>query len=464
MIGETIRGLELIDEFDINDIDDIEVKKKALSGKEYIKFVGNTTSLPLIPPTLSQNVLFTGGIGSGKTNGISELVDQLLDKMGSNDVMIIFDSKGDFYNLFGSINNKKLDVQYLSNDNNSTVIWNMFKEAVIDLPNNASRPEINDALSELSSILFQPMIDKDKNNPFFTLASKNIFYGILKVLCEKYYIPARNPNAITNRMIFNYSQKPASEIVKDFTSPQCYPDLNQLVDYLGRVDAKGDFHFNNQGTSVLATLRNSLLELFKGNFVKDGNFSIRDYIIKKGSKLLFIEYDIRQGKVLAPIYKALLDFAIKEALGRHNGKRNIFFVIDEFRLLPKLEYMDAGVNFGRSLGAKFIVGIQNILQVDEVYGNALSRSILSGFLTTVNFRTTDFETREYIKSIFGKRVYVYDNISLSGGQSREQDDVVTDSDILKLVIGQAIICLPVITKNPVKFQFMKWEDYLKNKK
>lgn len=28
MIGETIRGLELIDEFDINDIDDIEVKKK----------------------------------------------------------------------------------------------------------------------------------------------------------------------------------------------------------------------------------------------------------------------------------------------------------------------------------------------------------------------------------------------------------------------------------------------------
>ena len=461
---ETIRGLELIEEFNINKIEDLETRKKALSGKDYIKFIGKNASLPLIPPTLSQNILFTGGIGSGKTNGICELVDQLLDKVGANDVMIIFDSKGDFYDQFGKSRNTRMDIQYLSNDSANTVVWNIFKEAVINLPNNASKRDINDALMELSSILFQPMIDRDKNNPFFTLASKNIFYGILKVLSEKYYVATRNPDSITNRMIFEYSQKPVADIVKDFTSPQCYSELNQLVDYLGRMDAKGDFRFNDQGASVLATLRNSLLELFKGNFVKDGNFSIRDYITKKGCKLLFIEYDIRQGQVLAPIYKALLDFGIKESLSRHKGKRNVFFVIDEFRLLPKLEYMDAGVNFGRSLGTKFIVGIQNILQIDEVYGSAMSRSILSGFLTTVNFRTTDYETREYIKGIFGKRVYVYDNISLSGGQTREQDDVITDSDILKLVTGQAIICLPILTKNPIKFQFLKWEDYLKTKK
>lgn len=464
MLEETIRGLEIVEDFNFNIIEDLETRKKALSGKDYIKFVGKKISLPLIPPTLSQNILFTGGIGSGKTNGICELIDQLLDKLGNNDVMIIFDSKGDFYNQFGNNRNPKMEVQYLSNDASNTVVWNIFKEAVIDLPSNASRREINDALMELSSILFQPMIDRDKNNPFFTLASKNIFYGILRVLCEKYYIPTRNPDAVTNRMIFEYSQKSVNDIVKDFTSPQCYSELNQLVDYLGRVDSKGNFKFNDQGASVLATLRNNLLELFKGNFVKDGKFSIRDFIIKKGCKLLFIEYDIRQGQVIAPIYKALIDFGIKEALGRHKGKRNVFFVIDEFRLLPKLEYMDAGVNFGRSLGTKFIVGIQNILQIDEVYGNSLSRSILSGFLTTVNFRTTDYETREYIKGIFGKRVYVYDNISLAGGQTREQDDVITDSDILKLSTGQAIVCVPVLTKNPIKFQFLKWEDYVKTKK
>ena len=378
--------------------------------------------------------------------------------------MIIFDSKGDFTERFPAQLYPKLNVKFLSNDGISTVFWNVFKEAVIDLPPSATRQEINDALLEMSSILFQPMIDKDKNNPFFTLAAKNIFYGISKVLCEKYYIQTRNPNAVTNRMIFEYSQKPVEEIVKDFTSPGCYSELNQLVDYLGRLDSNLGFKFNDQGASVLATLRNTLLEIFKGNFVKDGSFSVREFISSPGSKVLFVEYDIRQGQVLAPIYKAILDFAIKEALSRHRVKRNVFFVIDEFRLLPKLDYMDAGVNFGRALGAKFIIGIQNILQIDDVYGKPMARSILSGFLTSVNFRTVDSETREYIKSLFGKRIYVYDNLNITGGQTRERDDVVTDNDILKLKTGQAIIGIPVLTKNPILFQFLKYDDYLKQKK
>lgn len=93
----------------------------------------------------------------------------------------------------------------------------------------------------------------------------------------------------------------------------------------------------------------------------------------------------------------------------------------------------------------------------------MARSILSGFLTTVNFRTIDADTREYIKSLFGKRTYVYDNLSISGGQTREKDDVITDNDILKLKTGEAIIGIPTLTKNPIVFQFLKYEDYLKNK-
>lgn len=100
-MGElTINGLELVDKFHPNQIDDDTIKKKFFSGKQFIKFYGNQIELPLIPPALSQNILFTGGIGSGKTNAICELLDQLLDKMGKNDVMIIFDSKGDFAERF----------------------------------------------------------------------------------------------------------------------------------------------------------------------------------------------------------------------------------------------------------------------------------------------------------------------------------------------------------------------------
>ena len=59
---------------------------------------------------------------------------------------------------------------------------------------------------------------------------------------------------------------------------------------------------------------------------------------------------------------------------------------------------------------------------------------------------------------------MYDNLNITGGQTRERDDVVTDNDILKLKTGQAIIAIPVLTKNPILFQFLKYDDYLKQKK
>lgn len=459
---ETIKGLELIRGFSIQEIDDDEVKRQVQQKPKLCKFYGENAKIPLTSTAFSQHILFTGGIGTGKTNAIFQLADQIIDRVGKSDTVIIFDSKGDFLNQFNA-KACKCRKFVLSNDSSSTVTWNMFKETVIGLPQSATREEVDNALRELSSITFQPIIEKDKNNPFFTLASKNIFYGILKVLSEKYYIPTRNPNAVTNRMIYEFSRKPVEEMVKAFTAPSCIGELGQLVDYLGRYDEHHNFQFNNQGAAVLATMRNILLDIFRGNFVRDGQFSIRETISENQSTIIFVEYDIREGFLLAPIYKTIMDFAIKESLSRNNTKRRVFFFIDEFRLLPKLEYMDSGVNFGRSLGLKFIVGIQNILQIDEVYGKAMSRSILSGFVSSVNFRTTDVETREYIKSLFGKRVYLVDNLSRTGGQSRERDDVVTDDDILKLRVGQAIVSVPSLTKNPVLFQFLSYEDYQKNK-
>ena len=45
---------------------------------------------------------------------------------------------------------------------------------------------LDENLMELASSLFQTIIEKDANNPFFTLASKNIFYGLLKLLANNY--------------------------------------------------------------------------------------------------------------------------------------------------------------------------------------------------------------------------------------------------------------------------------------
>ena len=82
---------------------------------------------------------------------------------------------------------------------------------------------------------------------------------------------------------------------------------------------------------------------------------------------------------------------------------------------------------------------------------------MSGFVTNINFRTTDLETREYIKSLSGEQIYEYEVMSLSGGKQREKASVITDEDILKLNVGEAIINIPVLDKNPIRFQFREFK-------
>lgn len=447
-----IEGLEL------RETSPQKAQMKLLSHKGVI-LPGTSFSLPLIPPIFSQHILFSGGIGSGKTNAINHIVQQLIDKRTANDVVIIFDSKGDFLQKFGP---RLPDKTVISNDQNATKTWNMFNEALIDY-NRYGVKSLDENLMELSSSLFQTIIEKDANNPFFTLASKNIFYGLLKLLANEHLTEHMqgNKTKINNKLIYDLSKLDSSKIAILFNDPKHKKDLSQLVYYLGRMktdkDGKQTLAENDQGASVIATLRNVLIDIFKGKFAEVGDFSIREFVRNKGGKFLFIEYDLSQGRVLAPIYKVMIDMAIKESLCRERSKGNVFFIIDEFRLLPKLDFMDAGVNLGRGLGAKFIVGIQNLKQIEAIYGEAEAKSILSGFVTNINFRTTDLETREYIKSLSGEQIYEYEVMSLSGGKQREKASVITDEDILKLNVGEAIINIPVLDKNPIKFQFKEFK-------
>jgi len=182
---------------------------------------------------------------------------------------------------------------------------------------------------------------------------------------------------------------------------------------------------------------------------------VRDAIRRKGGHCIFIEYDLGIGNLLTPIYRLLLDLAIKESLCREKSEGNVWFIIDEFRLLPNLQHVDSGVNFGRSLGAKFMIGAQSIEQIFHGYGESLARSILSGFMTTVAFRVNDATTREFIKGLFGKnrkREAYMAAVQTRGIVENVRDaNVVEDWDITNLPTGQAILGVP--GNMPFLFQF-----------
>ena len=207
--------------------------------------------------------------------------------------------------------------------------------------------------------------------------------------------------------------------------------------------------------ATIAFMQQVIQESFRSSFGRKGDFSIRRFLRGKGARALFLEYDIASGAMLTPVYKTMLDLAMKEAMSRNRAVGRVFFVLDEFALLPELTHLSNGLNFGRSLGLRFIVGTQNIKQVEEMYGDKMAVSVLSGFGTVFAFRLYDGSSREFVRDRFGhnRKLTRFDSAVRSKGVAEEVGDgyVVEDWDLSSLAVGTCIAAIP--ESAPVRFTF-----------
>lgn len=409
----------------------VENPKCAFIG---VNNAGQDIYVPIDNNLLSRHMMLLGGIGTGKTNTFNQLIRQLRQTMTRDDIMIIFDTKGDFYNAFyrpGDI--------VISNDNTATGptgpdYWNIFNEIELD-------EHMEENIVEISKSLFHQKLEKT-NQPFFPTAAKDLFAAILTHFSRNRNIKANN------RALRSFLDASPTSQIREILMQ--HDDLKSMVNYI--FDDRSP-----QTQGVISELQQMSREIFLGNFKKEGTLSMRNIVRQKGGRIVFIEYDLGIGNMLSPIYSLMFDLAIKEALCRKKSEGNVYFITDEFSLIPNLQHVDDAVNFGRSLGVKFMIGIQNIDQVYENYGENRARSLLSGFLTSVCFRVNDPQSKEYIKEMFGmnrkKEIFM---ASVQGRGITEQirdANVVEDWDISALQTGEAIIGLP--GKPPFIFKFKR---------
>jgi len=220
----------------------------------------------------------------------------------------------------------------------------------------------------------------------------------------------------------------------------------------------------NEGSATTQSFLNPLWsvvnEVFSAHFAEAGDFSIKKAIKDRGGKSIFLEYDIVNSNLIDTIYTVLLDLASKDALGNTDENRHVYFILDEFPLIPKLNYIDNLLNFERTRGVRVIAGIQNNNQVKNTYGDSLGTSILSGFSTYAAFHLFDEESRRFISERHGtnrKLIQVdYIDASRNGEQEYERGNVIEDWDFVKLQQGQCIVSLP--DKNPYLFYPTKYPE------
>lgn len=416
------------------------------ADKPLLTFPGYTLSgrrgFDLDAGVFSKHLLLLGGSGCGKTNAFSFVLQELRRRMTENDIAIVFDTKGEFFDGFSKPGDYVIGNSARFRSISHT--WNIFEEILAD-----GWEEENFTINarEISAALFHGR--GSSSQPFFCNAARDIFRGLLVhfVRCAKadpeHWMPRLN-NECLLRAIQSFSTK---EYLKVFKS---YPDLNNLLTYFGDGTS-------NQALGVFGELNSMVSEYFVGIIARhnpERSISMRQAVRRKGGRAMFVEYDLSIGETLAPVYRLLIDQALKEALGRSEREGNVYLIADEFKLLPKLQHIDDALNFGRGLGVRVMAGIQSIDQLYDIYGEEKGAVIAGGFGSMFAFHTNDGSSRDYITKRFGSNIMVYDYVSAQRNTivSNERDgNTVEEWDQMNLGVGQAIIGLGYAP--PFLFQF-----------
>lgn len=406
-------------------------------------YKGKPTSFEIDTDTLSKHSLFIGGTGCGKTTLFYHFISQIRSRMTSDDVMIIFDSKGDFYSKFG--NDKDYVLGNSSQYSSRSVKWNIFREILAD---GFKEKDYLLNIQEICNSFFAERIQKSQNT-FFPHAAADLLSAIITMLIRD----SLGSKEIMNETFYNDTLRvilDGSTVEDLINNIESYSDLISVVSY---INGEG-----SQTQGVLSEMYSVVKEIFIGVFSERGAFSIRDFVRSKGGKTLFIEYDLSIGSILSPIYSLLFDLALKEALGQSsNRKGNVYLICDEFRLLPNLKHIDDGVNFGRSLGVKVFAGLQSINQLIEVYGEARGKNIAAGFSSVYAFRANDTATRKFVIDLYGQNYILdhYSSVDKKYMEDKRQGNTVEDWDMMSLNVGEAIVGLPF--SKPFRFQFANFK-------
>lgn len=404
---------------------------------------GLHTNIDIDENILSKHTLLIGGTGTGKTNALNYFIDQLKKQMTANDVMIIFDTKGDFEKKF--YRNGDVIIGNSQKYNRISDEWNIYKEIAID---GWDKDAIQANISEITYSLFKEALE-NTNQQFFPSAARDLFAAILEA-----HIRAGKDDINLKKLAFNnaalkkYLERlNPKKIVKLLSASS---DLASVLSYIGDGES-------NQALGVIAEMQNVVRKIFIGAFAKDGRFSVREFVRKKGARTLFIEYDMSMGETLTPIYRLLFDLALKEAMGRSKSEGSVYLVCDEFKLLPNLQHIEDGVNFGRGLGVKIFAGIQSIEQLYEMYGESKGKNIAAGFSSVFAFKANDSSTRDFISELYGKNIVLeqYKTSNNTMTEEKREGKTVEDWHLNSLQVGQAVVGLPF--SQPFIFNFDEYK-------
>ncbi len=359
--------------------------------------------LPLVKNSERQHLLLTGTTGTGKTNMLNELLPQI---RGQNDRAIIVDLTGSFVERFF---NPKVDkiLNPFSENSQHWLPWNDCRET----------SDFDDIASSFSS--YNPRLDD-----FF----------------------AKNAELVLSEGLQLYQD---SKDIKKLVEMIIYSDNQQFARVFKNTAVAGIISNSAPETSagIQATVGKNIASL--KHLQPKGNFSIRQWFTDPlDTGWLFITASPNQRVTLRPLIAAWISIAIKALMDRGiSNNSNMWFILDELPALQKIDSLPIALAESRKYGGCFVAGLQNIYQLEEIYGHAGAASMLDLFSSRFIFRVGDQQTAHRSALMLGEQEIIETQENLSYGSNSMRDGVnINNIEKKKLIVMPSeIMNLPNLT-------------------
>lgn len=309
----------------------------------------------------TMHTFIIGATGTGKTNTFNSVIQ---DVIRLKHKAIIHDTKGDYIAKFY---NQETD--YILNPLDERCMgWNIWNDITRE--------------SDFVTIANTLIKESTKSDPFFYLTPRRILADILQYLW--------NTGQTTNKAIWQAVNLPINELSEKLKLENL-PSANDLN---GAKDT---------ASNLMSTVVNAC-QVFKYMQNISGDFSIQNYINdESNSGLIFLSNKQEFKEIIKPVLALFVDFSTMNLLSLDdNSDRRLFFLLDEFNSLSKLNSVISLLTLSRSKGGAVFIGTQDFGEIDINYTKEIRNTIINNCSNSMILRLQDPDTADYFSKKIGE--------------------------------------------------------------
>ena len=414
--------------------------------------------------TENQHTFITGGSGTGKTVLLSGIIDQIKQ---NGDIAIIYDKMGSFIPYFY---NEEKDIILNPFDKRSKN-WSIFNEI-------RKGKEESDLRTIASSI-----IAKNKmGDNFWIEQAQNLFIAI----CLELIKLDKKDNSILADYILRKDFKELKELLKHSDVRQMFESDEQIkMTQSIRSTLASNTHFlkilkereepQEELFSIRKFIEEGMREEHQNNtnkievkrgIVNDNNINRGKNKNKKEQeeikdKFLFLSSRSDVHETLQPLLTCQLDIAINTLLSlKKQNDKNIWIIIDELPSINQIPMLDSGLAQARQFGGRFILSMQLISQLEDIYGDRKSNTMSGNCKTRIIFASPDVKTSRWSSESLGRRETdeIKESMTFGANEIRDGVGLTSNVKIEELVMPSEIQSLPNLSfyiKLPFHFPISK---------